>query len=161
MGLFNKNRYEIMEAEPKNEIMTIEVRDIKQYLTDEYERSRDLEAENERLRDRIERSEEVKLKYDASLVTLEEYKTRIDELEKQIQREHQRTEREKEKYKAAIEETNTYKIIMSRTTREKNNIRAEVITDIKSEIVERIKAFKGNLSKTKVIELVKMEGGNV
>ena len=159
MGLFKKSNYEIVEAEPKNEIATIEVRDIKQYLADEYERSRDLQAENRMLRNQIERSEEVKLKYDASLVTLEEYKVRIDELEKQVKDERRKTEFEKEKYKAAVEETNTYKIIMSRTAREKNKIRAEVISEIKGEIVERIKAFKGNLSKAKAIELVETEGG--
>lgn len=159
MGLFKKNNYEIVEAEPKNEITTIEVRDIKQYLADEYERSRELHAENERLRRQIERSEEVKLKYDASLVTLEEYKVRIDELETQVKKERRNTEYEKERFKAAVEETNTYKIIMNRTAREKNQIRAEVIAEIKGEIVKRIKAFKGNLSKTKAIELVEMEGG--
>ena len=159
MGLFKKNNYEIVETEPKNEIATIEVRDIKQYLADEYERSRSLNMENERLRERIERSEEVKLKYDASLVTLEEYKVRIDELESQLSKERRKTEIEKERYKAAVEETNTYKIIMNRTATEKNKIRAEVIDEIKGEIVERIKNFKGNLSKAKAIELVEAEGG--
>ncbi|MBR5583150.1 MAG: hypothetical protein IKW21_01330 [Lachnospiraceae bacterium] len=160
MGLFKKNTYEIVEAEPKNEIATIEVRDIKQYLADEYERSRNLNAENERLRDQIRRSEEIKLKYDASLITLEEYKVRIDELERQLKKERENTEYEKERFKAAVEETNTYKIIMNRTAMEKNKIRAEVIAEIKGEIVERIKDFKGNLSKAKAIELVEMEGGN-
>ena len=158
MGLFKKNNYEIVEAEPKNEIATIEVRDIKQYLVEEYERSRRLMMENERLRDQIDQSDEIKTKYDAALVTLDKYKNRIDDLEDQIKKERQKTEREKEERKAAVEQTNNYKIIMNRTAREKNQIRAEVIGEIKGEIVERIKAFKGNLSKTKAIELVEMEG---
>ena len=68
--------------ERRQELATVQVRDIKQYLLDEYERSQQLYEQNKMLKKKLQEAEEVKVKYDATLVTLDEYKNRLDRYEK-------------------------------------------------------------------------------
>lgn len=69
----------------KEETQVVPVRDIKQYLVDEYERCNKLELTIKQQEEIIEILQETKLKYDASLVTLEEYKNRIEKREEDIE----------------------------------------------------------------------------
>ena len=63
LSLFKKPIVEKVD-ERRQELATVEVRDIKQYLIDEYERSQRLFNQNEYLKGEIERAGEIKIKYD-------------------------------------------------------------------------------------------------
>ena len=143
----------------QNAVAKIEVRDIKQYLVEEYNRSRELERTNEYLKAQLKAADEGKLKYDASLVTLDEFKLRIDELERKLKSAEKEIAEVVEARMQAEEKANELLIILNHTAREKDGIRAEVIDEIKAEIIERIKGFKGNLSKAMAIKLVEEDKG--
>ena len=143
--------------EKKQEIATVQVRDIKQYLVDEYDRAKKLEERNNYLRHELDLAEELKLKYDASLVLLDEYKARLESYEKKFSEKDKEIEKYQENFRKAKEEVNDYKITLSRTALTKDEIKAEVVSEIKADIIRRIQNHKGNLSKASAIELVKEE----
>ena len=53
------------------------------------------------------------------------------------------------------DELNNYKIKFQRASITKEEIRSEVVNDIKRHSVKAIMEHKGNLSKTKAVEIVK------
>lgn len=141
--------------EHKQELATVQVRDIKQYLLDEYERSKQLYEQNQILKVKLQESEEVKVKYDATLVTLDEYKNRLDRYEKEFadyDKEFQKCRQETENVR---DELNNYKIKFQRASITKEELRAKAIHDIKRDIVKAIMEHKGNLSKTKAVDIVR------
>ena len=141
--------------ERRQELATVQVRDIKQYLLDEYERSKQLYEQNQKLKKALLEAEDVKVKYDATLVTLDEYKNRLDRCEKEFadyDKEFQRCRQETEDVR---DELNNYKIKFQRASITKEELRAEAVNDIKRDIVRAIMEHKGNLSKTKAVEIVK------
>ena len=141
--------------ERRQELATVQVRDIKQYLLDEYERSKQLYEQNQNLKKKLAEAEEVKVKYDATLVTLDEYKNRLDRYEKEFadyEKEFQRCRQETEDVR---DELNNYKIKFQRASITKEELRAEAVNDIKRDIVKEIMEHKGNLSKTKAVEIVR------
>ena len=141
--------------EKKQKLATVQVRDIKQYLVDEYDRAKKLEERNEYLRNELDLANEVKLKYDASLVLIDEYKARLESYEKKLAEKDKKIEKCQEDFRKAKEEVNDYKITLSRTALTKDEIRAEVVSETKAEIAKRIHNHKGNLSKASAIEIVK------
>ena len=62
-----------ISAGNKNELIQVSVPDIKEYLVREYERVKLLEQQIDRLKAELEATEEIKIKYDAALVTLDAY----------------------------------------------------------------------------------------
>lgn len=138
----------------RNELATVQVRDIKQYLVDEYDRAKQLEKRNEELSFELEKAKELKLQYDASLVILGEYKDRLESYEKKLAEKDKQIEKHREDFLKAKEEVNEYKITLSRTALTKDEIKAEIVSDTKAEIVRRINGHKGNLSKSAAILLV-------
>lgn len=142
-----------------NDVSVVSVPDIKEYLVREYERVEELRRENERLREQVEQSRELQLKYDAALVTLDEYSKRQEIAKIELQREKERTaaaRREADKYRDTV---NTYKIQFNNAAITKEQIRDEIIADVKNDIIEKISNFKGNLSKTIVREIIAGFGG--
>lgn len=141
--------------ERKQEIATVQVRDIKQYLVEEYERSRALVCQNEELQQELIDAEETRLKYDATLVTLDEYKTRLDSYEKKLHSKDIEIAIFKEQLSQTRDVLNDYKIKLSRASIAKDEIREEVAEEVKESIVKRIEAFRGSLSKSKMISLIR------
>ena len=143
-----------------NEVSVIAVPDIKEYLVREYERVEELRRENERLREQIEQYRELQMKYDAALVTLDEYSKRQEIAKIELQREKDRTaaaRQEADKYRDTV---NTYKIQFNNAAITREQIKDEVIAEVKNDIIERIIQFKGNLSKAAAREIVLYERGS-
>lgn len=141
--------------EKREELATVQVRDIKQYLVDEYDRAKKLEERNEYLRSEVEKAKELQLKYDASLVLLDEYKGRLESYEKKLLAKDKMIEECQEAVRIANESVNDYKITLSRAALTKEDIQDEVVKETKSRIVQRLYAHRGNLSKMAAIEIVK------
>ena len=134
----------------------ISIPDIKEYLVKEYERVNDLKLENERLREQLEQAGELKLKYDAALVTLDEYSKRQEIAKLELQREKERTAKARQDADKCRDLVNTYKIQFNNAAVTKEQIKDEITSEIKADIIEKINAHKGNLSKQKVCEIISM-----
>ena len=63
---------------------SIKVADIKQYLVDEFQKTNEQQKEIERLKDGVKEAVEIELKYNTTLVTLDEYKKRLEDRERRI-----------------------------------------------------------------------------
>lgn len=137
-----------------DKVPVITVPDIKDYLVREYERVSELKRENEQLREREEQARELQLKYEAALVTLDEYSKRQELSKIEIQRERDKTAKARQDAEHYRDIANSYKIQFNNAAVTKEQIRDEIIAEVRSDIVEQIRSFKGNLSKVKVCELI-------
>ena len=70
MKLFRRKNE--MALVPKEQTITVAVPDIKEYLVREYEKVNELKQYVENLENELEQAKEVELKYEATLVTLDE-----------------------------------------------------------------------------------------
>lgn len=62
----------------------VSINDIKQYLVDEFENTKNLQKQVYSLQDKIKECAETQLKYDTTLLTLDEYKKRLQEKDVRI-----------------------------------------------------------------------------
>lgn len=153
---FKKQELATVEVrDAKQELATVEVRDIKQYLVDEYERSQKLADKVECLIQELEADQEIKMKYDATLVTLDEYKRRLDSQEKRLADKDRKIEELRKQLEDGREELNTCKIQLSRAALSREEIKEEIVAKTKIQIAQSILAHKGNLSKTHAIEIIR------
>lgn len=143
------------EDERRQELATVQVRDIKEYLLDEYERSQQLFEQNEQLKADLLKTEEIKIKYDATLITLDEYKTRLESYDKRFFEQEKKLNQAKEETKQIREQLNDYKIKFQRASITKEEIKSEIAEEVKNDIVDRIMKHKGSLSKKTAVDIVK------
>ena len=104
--------------------------------------------------EQVEQARELKLKYDAALVTLDEYSKRQELSKIELQREKDKTAKARQEADNCRDIVNTYKIQFNNAAVTKEQIRDEIISEVKAGIVEKINDYKGNLSKKKVCEIV-------
>lgn len=153
MKLFRrKEEMALIAKEP--EVVSVAVPDIKQYLVNEYERVEGLKAKLEEYEQKLEEAEELKFKYDATLVTLDEYSKRLKQADENINKEKQRVIDAKKETAKAKDELNTLKIKMHDTALTKEAMKDEIIDEFKAELKEKVINYKGNLSKKYVFWLI-------
>lgn len=154
MKLFSKKNELVVK---NNEIQTIQVRDLKEYLVKDFEQIKTSEQIIENLKFQIEELSKIKIKYDATLITLEEFDARVlREKEKNIKLEQQIKEKNEEIAKLNEEKNNC--LIRERIANDKiENTKDFIISEFKEQIKQVINVQKGTLSKKKVIDLI--DGG--
>ena len=151
MKLFSKKN----ELAVRNsEIQSIQVRDLKEYLVKDFEQIKTSEQIIENLKSQIEELNKIKIKYDATLITLEEFDARVlREKEKNIKLEQQIKEKNEEIAKLNEEKNNC--LIRERIANDKiENTKDFIISEFKERIKQVINVQKGMLSKKKVIDLI-------
>ena len=84
----------------------VKVADIKRYLVDEFKLTKDLDKQNKELKGKLEEAEELEKKYELTLVTLSEYKARIEERNKEIGKLEEKIEKQKRKINELENEKN-------------------------------------------------------
>ena len=151
MKLFNKS---LVLKKPKQEVITVDVPDIKEYLVQEYERVNNLKLINESLEQQLEQSKEIRLKYDAAMVTLNEYSQRLKHYEEKMLLQNEKITKANHDVMAARDEVNSYKIQFTNAAITKEEIAEEIAEEIKNKIIYNINSHKGNLSKKIVCEIV-------
>lgn len=152
---FKKQELATVEVrDAKQELATVEVQDIKQYLVDEYERSQKLVDRIDYLNRELERAQEIKIKYDAALVTLDEYKRRLESQEKRLADRGRKVEELRKQLEDGRDELNTCKIQLSRAGITRAEIKEEIVAETKGQIAQSILAHKGGLSKTRAVEII-------
>lgn len=151
MKLFSKKNELVVK---NNEIQTIQVRDLKEYLVKDFEQIKTSEQIIENLKSQIEELNKIKIKYDATLITLEEFDARVlREKEKNIKLEQQIKEKNEEIAKLNEEKNNC--LIRERIANDKiENTKDFIISKFKEQIKQVINEQKGTLSKKKIIDLI-------
>lgn len=151
MRLFSKKNELIVK---NNEIQTIQVRDLKEYLVKDFEQIKTSEQIIENLKNQIEELNKIKIKYDATLITLEEFDARVlREKDKNVKLEQQIKEKNEEIAKLNEEKNNC--LIRERIANDKiENTKDFIISEFKDQIKQVINVQKGILSKKKVIDLI-------
>lgn len=151
MKLFSKKNELVVK---NNEIQTIQVRDLKEYLVKDFEQIKTSEQIIENLKSQIEELNKIKIKYDATLITLEEFDARVlREKDKNIKLEQQIKEKNEEIAKLNEEKNNC--LIRERIANDKiENTKDFIISKFKEQLKQVISSAKGTLSKKKVIDLI-------
>lgn len=151
MRLFSKKNELVVK---NNEIQTIQVRDLKEYLVKDFEQIKTSEQIIENLKNQIEELNKIKIKYDATLITLEEFDARVlREKDKNVKLEQQIKEKNEEIAKLNEEKNNC--LIRERIANDKiENTKDFIISEFKDQIKQVINVQKGTLSKKKIIDLI-------
>lgn len=151
MKIFKRNNNLMIKQQ---EIQTIQVRDLKDYLVKDFEQIRQNAIEISRLNDRIDELEKVEIKYKATLITLEEFDIRIArEKEKTIKLEQKNIELKKEIKN--LEEQKNNCIIREKQALDKiNNVEKTIIDEYKEKLLSYIKNTSGTLSKKRICEII-------
>lgn len=151
MKLFSKKNELVVR---NSKIQPIQVRDLKEYLVKDFEQIKTSEQIIENLKSQIEELNKIKIKYDATLITLEEFDARVlREKEKNIKLEQQIKEKNEEIAKLNEEKNNC--LIRERIANDKiENTKDFIISKFKEQIKQVINVQKGMLSKKKVIDLI-------
>lgn len=151
MKLFSKKNELVVR---NSEIQPIQVRDLKEYLVKDFEQIKTSEQIIENLKSQIEELNKIKIKYDATLITLEEFDARVlREKEKNIKLEQQIKEKNEEIAKLNEEKNNC--LIRERIANDKiENTKDFIISKFKEQIKQVINEQKGTLSKKKIIDLI-------
>lgn len=151
MKLFSKKNELVVR---NSEIQSIQVRDLKEYLVKDFEQIKTSEQIIENLKSQIEELNKIKIKYDATLITLEEFDARVSrEKEKNIKLEQQIKEKNEEIAKLNEEKNNC--LIRERIANDKiENTKDFIISKFKEQIKQVINVQKGTLSKKKIVDLI-------
>ena len=154
----HEDKLAVVECEPvtynKFNPVTVSVPEIKDYLVQEYERANGLQQTINDLEAKLEIANEVKIKYDAAMVTLDEYSKRLAVADSKIYNAQEKVRVEKENHAITRDELNSYKIQLNNAALTKEQIKYEIVKEIKDEIILAIKTYKGNLSKTTACAIV-------
>ncbi len=133
----------------------VSVADIKQYLVDEFDNNKKQQNEIYALQDELKKYKEYEIKYELSLITLDEDKRRLKEtkdrnkqLEFQI-RTFQNTIKEK------TYEINDLKLENKKMENYIKNIEKNIRKDFTKEFKEKINNLKGHIKKDDVLKLLK------
>lgn len=132
----------------------IKVDDIKAYIVTAYDEVRILKGNIEALELENSILKEDKMKYEASLVLLDEYKKRDAEKQSEIQNlKMSNAKKDDEKYhlNGSI---NTFKIEINQLRKSDKDRQKELSKLIKEKLINKILDMKGNLSKQKVVQVI-------
>lgn len=155
--LSRKKIKKLLLPEKKQEIQTIPIRDLKEYLVKDFQKIKENEMIISNLKDRIDVLEKIELKYNATLITLEEFDSRIAREEENVIKLENKILGYKEEIKKLEEEKNNY-IIKERQALDKlNNARKIIINEYQDKLIDCINSEKGTLSKKKICEIIKQK----
>ena len=132
----------------------VKVADIKQYLVDEYKLTKELEKENKGLRKEVSKLKIVEDKYDLTLITLNEYKDRIERKNKEIKELENKIKVIKEEQKIIKDEKNTLLIENKQFKKENEKFINKLKKEYQKSLIEKIQNTKGTLSKKLVCEII-------
>ncbi len=97
---------------------------------------------------------EIKIKYEAALVTLDEYSKRIKQAEEILQKEKEKKERLRSEVAEMRDNLNSYKIQFNNAAITKDEIKEEIVRETKEEIILRVENHKGPISKKILYEII-------
>ena len=135
-------------------VQEIKVIDLKQYLVNGYNEIRQVKQKLEEKEEELEKEKIYKIKYDATLVTLDEFKNRDDENKEKIKKMEQKIIEKNEEIYELNSKLNS--LIISERENKKKYDNQYVI--VKQELLEKMKTKlenkKGNLSRKEFLKML-------
>ena len=153
----------ILSLIPKTqELQEIKVPDLKQYLVNGYNEIRQVKKEKLELETQLEKEKKNKQLYEGALVTLNEFRQRDEDNNEEIQRLKEKIKDKQNEIDALNSQLNTYKIKQYKLEKDREDLEdrikekvREAEKKLKTLLCDKIRKTKGNLSKDKVIEIIK------
>ena len=152
MNFFKKNKEN--ELVVQNNLPTIPVRDLKEYLVKDFQQIEADRIEINRLKKEIDRLEQIELKYNATLITLEEFDARVEREKQRNQELLEKINVQKEHIKELNEKINDCAIREKQAIDKINNCQNVVLKEYKKALLKEIKNIKGNLSKKMICDII-------
>lgn len=143
--------------EKKQETQTIPVRDLKEYLVKDFQKIKEDEMIISNLKDRIDELEQIEITYNATLITLEEFDSRIAREKEKVIKLEDKILGYKEEIKKLEEEKNNCVIREKQALDKLNNARETIISEYQDKLIDYINSRKGTLSKKKICEIIKQK----
>lgn len=158
-----KIKEKIISLIPKTQSMQeIKVPDLKQYLINGYNEIREIKKEKAELEIQLEEMSKNKQLYEGTLVTLDEFRKRDEENQKEIGRLKEKLKNKEDEIYSLNSEVNTYKIKQKDYEAKEKKFDEHIEIAKNSSILvyvkilsQNIKNTKGNLSKEKVLEIIR------
>lgn len=139
----------------KQEVQTIPVRDLKEYLVKDFQKIKEDEMIISNLKDRIDELEQIEIAYNATLIALEEFDSRISREKEKVIKMEDKILGYKEEIKKLEEEKNNCIIKEKQALDKLNNARETIINEYQDKLIDYINSEKGQLSKKKICEIIK------
>ena len=152
MNFFKKNKRN--ELVVQNNLPAIPVRDLKEYLVRDFRQIQANEIEISNLNKQIERLEKIEIEYKATLITLEEFDSRIEREKKKNEELYERNIKLKQTIKELNEKLNDCAIREKQAIDKINNCQNVVLKEYKKALFEEIKNIKGNLTKKMIYDII-------
>lgn len=153
--MLSRNKITNFLSKKKQEIQTIPVRDLKEYLVKDFQKIKEDEMIISNLKDRIDELEQIEIKYNATLITLEEFDSRIAREKEKVIKLEDKIFGYKEEIKKLEEEKNNCIIKEKQALDKLNNARETIIDEYQDKLIDCINSEKGQLSKKKICEIIK------
>ena len=139
---------------PKKYKKVVSMADIKQYLVEEFDNNKKMQNEIYKLQDELKLAKEFEVKYNLSLVTLDEFKRRLEDKADRTQQLNDQIKVLQETIKKQKYEINDLKLENKKMEKYINNIEQNIRKDIKKEYKEKINNLKGHLKKEELLKLI-------
>lgn len=133
----------------------VSVADIKQYLVDEFENNKELQNNVYDLQDELKKAKEYEVKYSLSLITLEEYKKRVESVKDRNKQLEEQIKTLQEIIKQNTYEISDVKLENKKMEKHINNIEKDIRKEIIKEFKEKISELKGHIKKDDVLRIFK------
>ena len=139
----------------------ITVPDLKQYLINGYDEIREVKKEKEELKNDLEKAKTYEDLYNATLVTLEEFRKRDEENKTNLRKLEYKINEKENEISNLKEQVNTYRILEIETNKKIENIekikkeeKSNGIKEYKEKLIQEITNTKGNISKSKLFSII-------
>lgn len=163
LKIFSKkeNTTDLIITDKVPEKRIIELNDLRQFMIDGYNEIREVKQKNQELENKIEEYKIAETIHNATLATLNEFKIRDEENQKQIEKLKHTIDEKATRILDLEELVNETECNKQRIKEKEENIEItikksvqETQKEIKTKIINLIKETKGNLSKSKLINLI-------
>ena len=138
---------------PKKYKKKVSIADIKQYLVDEFDNNKKMQNEIYKLQDELKVAKEFEAKYTLTLTTLEEYKERLKDKSNRNSQLNEQITMLQETIKNQKYEINDLTLENKKMEKHINNIKKDVIKEVKEEYKEKISNLKGHIKKDEILKL--------
>ena len=161
--IFNKkeNTTDLIITDKVPEKRIVELKDLRQFMIDGYNEIREVKQKNQELENKIEEYKTAETIHNATLATLNEFKMRDEENQKQIEKLKHTIDEKVTRILDLEELVNEAECNKQRIKEKEENIEITIKKsvqktqmEIKTKIINLIKETKGNLSKSKLINLI-------
>lgn len=132
----------------------VSVSDIKQYLVDEYKNNENMQKQIYKLQDELKDKVTIQIKYETTLVTLDEYKNRLKAKDDRIKELDNQIKNLNKKIKSITDEKNSEILNYKKLNKLYDSLKNNFDKEVNKKISEKLKDYKN----TKINEITNLKG---